>query len=128
MCRRRKQPVQAEGPGNKKVRGTTWGSETLQRSFSSVWRAEGLVHDWYTDNQANKSGNCTNSGKSKRLHEEGSAALALGVRVTCALSRKTEHSGRPWDGETELSPHLPGRKPLENTRVQKALRSLEGNE
>ena len=50
------------------------------------------------------------------------------MRVPCALSRKTEHSGRPWGGETELSPHLPGRKPMENTRVRKALRSLEGNE
>ena len=53
----REQPVQAEGPGNKWVGCAAWGSETLQRSLSSVWRVEGLVRDRYTDNQANKSGN-----------------------------------------------------------------------
>lgn len=81
-------------------------SETLQRSLSSVWRAEGLIRDWYTDNQANKSGNFfTNSGKSKRLHEYGNATSGP-VSESCALSRKTEHAmdgdgvggcGQPWN-------------------------------
>lgn len=108
-----------------------WGSETLQRSLSSVWRAEGLIRDWYTDNQANKSGNFTNSGKSKRLHEYGNATSGP-VSESCVPSagRLNTLGGRDGVGGVgshgtvgEPGPHLPGRKSVENTRVQKTSRS-----